>query len=98
MSNSDSALSGIFADFVAEMIGAAKKHSPMHVGGDQISDDQRWNALVAEVMEVRDALVDSREHPHDVDCELVQVGGLVAAWLLRRRTEMIHCRELEDLN
>lgn len=74
-------------EFLAEYDRAAKKHPGMTLDSDKHTNESRFYALAEEVGEVCAALTydNSKDTGHNADLisEVVQVGGLAIAWLMR---------------
>lgn len=74
-------------EFLAEYERAAKKHPGMTLDCDGPTNENRFYALAEEVGEVCAALTydNSKDTGHNANLisEVVQVGGLALAWLLR---------------
>jgi hypothetical protein len=70
----------ILDEVTAEIDRAEAKHGPRHVGGDQLTDEERWHVLMGEVREVRDAIVHGGEPPHDLRSEIIDALAVLWQW------------------
>lgn len=77
--------------FTAEYELAAAKHPGMTLDSDKHTDESRYYALAEEVGEVCAALTYDNEaatgHNANLVNEVIQVGGLALAWLMRYEEE-----------